>query len=635
MKYIIIFLTITFAASGKVKLPALTADGMLLQRDKPITLWGWAEPGETINISFQKKNYQTIAETGGTWKITIPAQPAGGPHTITVNDQTVNNIMIGDLWLCSGQSNMETPVPRLMTLYGDEIRNYTNRSIRYVKLPVTFNFHQPQQDTPPAQWLELTPENAMAYAGIPYFFAKTMFEHNNIPTGIINASAGGTPIEAWMPEESLANFPAIINDKRMCESDEYVKAMQQSAAITAKRYAEVMTQEDRGINSPIHWSKTTIDDTDWPSTEMFDNSWAWNKQQPIFGTFWLRQHINIPDTLASQAATLYMGRIEGADSVYINGKFVGNTTYQYPPRIYAIPPGTLQPGQNLIVARISGGAPSFVKDKPYKLVFQTAAQEIPLAGTWKYRTGVIMPPPEGTTISFAGKPTGLYNAMIAPLQPWKIKGIIWYQGESNTGRHHEYHQMLTALIHSWRNLWNPETPFLVVQLPNYMEPGKYNPNSAWAEMRNIQRQVAHNTQGVQLAVTIDLGEWNDVHPLNKKDVANRLALLARKFIYGEKTLIAEGPVFTTSEIQGNTIILSFADGTNDLLPVDHLRGFFIAGADGIYKEAKATITEGSKVIVQSKNVPQPLHVRYAWANNPQEANLRNRSGLPASPFTTE
>jgi sialate O-acetylesterase len=277
------------------------------------------------------------------------------------------------------------------------------------------------------------------------------------------------------------------------------------------------------------------------------------------------------------------------------------------------------------------GFPEFVKDKPYKIVCD--GQEIMLTGEWKYRLGAEMNPPGGGGISFQYKPVGLYNAMIAPLQNFPVKGFIWYQGESNTDRNAEYYDMMSTLIGDWRSLWKKEVPFLIVQLANYMEPALLQQNSGWAELRNVQLKLSQTIPQTGLAVAIDLGEWNDIHPLNKKDVGKRLALQARSIIYGEK-IVKDGPVYQSKTVDGNKIILSFKQGTNDLSPVNELKGFAVAGADGIFKLATATI-DGNKVIVWNDDVAQPVRVRYAWANNPDGANLYNKAGLPASPFQSE
>ena len=427
-------------------------------------------------------------------------------------------------------------------------------------------------------------------------------------------------------------FPAYLNDKRICESDEYVAAMQRAGIVPGRRYNEVLIQQDKGLAGPVKWSSPACADSDWETAPMYDNRWARNGYRPLNGVFWLRRYVDIPAGLENDSSTLYLGRIEGADSTFINGQYVGSTSYQYPPRIYPVKPGVLKAGRNLVAVRMSGFGVSFVKGKPYKFAFANK-QEVNVEGDWKYKVGVILPMPAGGGVSFPNKPVGLYNGMIAPLKHHALKGVIWYQGESNADRYNEYYALLTSLIRDWRSLWGQELPFLVVQLPNYMEPGLLQPFSSWAELRNVQLKVTQDVPRTALAVAIDLGEWNDIHPVNKKDVGKRLALQARKLAYGEK-IISEGPSYQSMEVVGNKVWRTFKEGTGNLMPVDSLEGFTIAGADGVYKLAKATI-EGKKVVAWSNEVPEPRHLRYAWANNPEGANLRNEAGLPASPFRTE
>ncbi|MDR1723260.1 MAG: sialate O-acetylesterase [Tannerella sp.] len=654
MKRIVTILLFLFycliSSVASVRLPSIFADGMVLQRDVPVTIWGKATPWEVVAVSItpvidasvtarneavssKSTKVTNTADENGCWEVTLPPQEAGTGYSLTVNDVVINDVAFGDVWLCSGQSNMETPLPRLMLPYGDEIKSYSNTLIRYVKIPTSYNFHAPQDDTPSAPWLPLTVENASSYSALPYFFAKEMFERTgSVPVGIINASVGGTPIEAWLSEKSIADNPLLMNDKRICEDDEWVAAVNRTAGIPQRRWYEVLTAQDEGINGAVRWDAVDYKDDDWDTTDLFDNSWGLNGRAPFYGSVWFRKYIYVE---SPTEATLYMGRIEGADSMFVNGKFVGNVTYSYPPRIYALPTGTLRKGRNLLTVRVqcSGGMASFVPDKPYKIIFSDG-KEISLEGAWKYRRGASMPaPPSGGGIAFQNKPTGLYNGMIAPLQKFNFKGVIWYQGEANADRWQEYGERLTALIDDWRGLLGAETPFLLVQLPNYMKPSDYQANSNWAALRNVQLQVAQKTPHAGMAVAIDIGEWNDIHPLNKKDLGKRLALQATKHVY-DKDLVCDGPVYESKVIKGRKIVLTFRAGTDSLESVSPLKGFVIAGADGRFVPANAEV-QGRQVVVWNDAVANPLNVRYAWADNPLGANLRNTAGLPASPFKTD
>jgi sialate O-acetylesterase len=634
-KNILLSVCLAFAlsATAEVRLPQLVSTGMVLQRNAPVKIWGWAAPQEKVSVRLLKARQEAVANAQGEWEVTLKELPVGGPYTITItasNTLTVKDVLVGDVWICSGQSNMETPVSRVMSMFGDEIRNYSNPNIHYVKIPLTYNFHAPQTDVPPCNWVDLTPETAQDYSAVAYFFAKEMYEKTGVPVGIINSSVGGSPAEAWISEEALQPFPALINDMRICQSDEFVAEMQRLGALPGRRWHTVLNGQDKGLNDAVKWSSPACNDRDWQTTDLLDNSWGRNGLYPANGVFWFRKEVEIPADWANQAVRLFMGRIVDADSVFVNGVFVGTTGYQYPPRNYSVPPGILKAGKNLIAVRLvsSNGFPEFVKNKPYKMVFNN--REISLEGQWKYKTGALMPAASGGGITFQYKPTGLYNAMIYPLKRFAAKGFLWYQGESNTGRAAEYYDLMSALIRDWRGLWQAELPFLIVQLANFMEPALLQQNSGWADLRDVQLQLAQTIPNTGLAVAIDLGEWNDIHPLNKKDVGKRLALQAQKLAYGEK-IVSDGPVYQSSKIEGNKIVISFKEGTNNLRPVDTLKGFAIAGADGVFKLAKATM-QGKQIIVWCDEISAPTAVRYAWANNPDGANLYNTEGLPASPF---
>ena len=650
---IILFFT-ALSGFAQVRLPQFISDGMVLQRDVPVKIWGWASPGEKVTVchpvldagssgkkgiagqarndkaSKARNDINTQAGVDGKWEIQLPPQKAGGPYTIKINTIEVKNILFGDVWICSGQSNMETPVSRVMSMFGKEIENYSNPKIHYIKIPMAYNFHGAKDDVPPCSWVELNPETALDFSAVAYFFAKELFEKTSVPIGIINSSVGGSPAEAWISEEALKPFPAMLNDMRICQSDEYVAEMIRMSSLPGQQWNKILNDQDKGLNETEKWYSPQYDDRLWATTDLFENSWGQANFRPSNGAFWFRKTINIPQKYENQPALLYMGRIVDADSVFINGICVGTTGYQYPPRNYNVPANILKAGKNQITVRLvsQSGFPEFITGKPYKLVFPDT--EISLEGQWKTHTGALMPPVAGGGIPFQYKPTGLYNAMIAPLKNLAVKGIIWYQGESNTGRYNEYYDLMTTLIGDWRNLWGKNLPFISVQLANFMQPALFQQQSDWAELRNIQQEIYQTVPNTGMAVAIDVGEWNDIHPLNKKEVGKRLSLQARSLAYGEK-IICDGPVYQSNTMDGNRVILSFKSGTDQLKPVDKFKGFAIAGTDGIFKTAQAVINE-NHVIVWSDDIDQPAKVRYAWADNPEGANLYNQEGLPASPF---
>lgn len=629
---VLLLLCLAPLCEAKVKLPVLIADGMVLQREQNIQLWGFADPNEGITVSFLKKKYTTQTDSEGNWKLTLPPSKAGGPYVMTVNQIEIKNILIGDVYLCSGQSNMELPISRVIDLFKKEVEAYSNPMIRHIKVPLSYNFREPEVDINPAQWKELNPTDAMQFSAVAYFFARELYAHTKIPVGLINAAVGGSPVEAWISEEGLKPFPKYLNEKELYHSDRYIESIRTSEQIKSNRWSEVLYKGDAGLHESVQWFASTYNDAGWQAIDLFDTAWNNNGLTPINGSHWFRKDVEVLQEQADKESELRLGCIVDADSVYVNGIFVGATAYQYPPRIYKIPKGLLKAGKNTIAVRLVsyGGYAHFVADKPYKIVFDDS--QVTLEGVWKYKLGTPMPAAPGQTF-FHYKPVGLYNAMIAPLTNYALKGILWYQGESNASRYNEYYDLLKAMIVDWRGAFNdPSLPFIVAQLPNFMLPRNIPSESEWAELRDVQLKLSHNLPNVGLCVTIDLGEWNDIHPLNKKAVGYRLALQAQRFSPVKQPLVSDGPIYLSSTTEGNRIILSFAEGTNNLLPVE-LKGFAIAGADGNYKWAKAII-EHNKVIVWQDDIPHPVKVRYAWADNPQGANLRNKTGLPASPFQT-
>ncbi|MDR1652639.1 MAG: sialate O-acetylesterase [Prevotellaceae bacterium] len=644
---IFIYTNIVFA---EVRLPCLVSNNMILQRDMPAKIWGTAAPGENIAVYLEKtptatspstgvEKFKTVADKDGHWELTIPAHQAGGNYNMQIKGNNVcyiNNIIFGDVWLCSGQSNMETPVSRLMSKYGDEINAYTNPDIRYVKIPMSYNFHEPQTDVLPCAWVMLDPQTAQNFSGVAYFFAKFLYEKTQVPQGIINSSVGGTPAEAWISETYIKRFPAAENALRMMKDNNFVEQMQSLNGLAAKRWGQIADSQDLGINEHIRWYSPNYDDSQWAETHLFDNSWGKNGYAAKNGIFWFRKEIDIPQTLENLEAKLFMGRIVDADSLFVNGIYVGSTSYQYPPRNYTVAKNILKHGKNIITVRLvsQSGTPEFVKEKPYKIVFGNG-QEISLEGAWKYKVGAVMPAVAGNTMTIHYQPTGLYNAMIAPLRNFNIKGFVWYQGEANTFNYYEYFDLMNAMIANWREDWRrPQLPFLFVQLCNFMEPAHYQQNSAWAALRNVQRLIDEKIDNTAMAVTIDIGEWNDIHPLNKKDVAVRLGLQAQKHAYSQE-VNADAPRYKSYEIKGNKIILHFKDGTDKFAQADDLQGFYITDRKGDnFVAAKAKIV-GKTVEVWSEQIEKPVQVRYAWANNPDLWNLRGSNGLPASPFETE
>jgi sialate O-acetylesterase len=631
--FALLFFQTTFC---QVKLPRLVRDSMVLQRDAAIKIWGWASPKEKIKISFLNKNYKTATGADGKWLINIPPMKAGGPYTMDIagkNKITLKEILIGDVWFCSGQSNMVHQLNIHDVTYANEIATANYPQIRQFWIPTLTSLTGPGDDLPTGFWASAVGEAVRPFSAVVYFFAKNLYEKYHVPIGLINASVGGTPIEAWTSEEGLKEFAAIQTTIQKNKDTSYVNELNRKAANANKP----SPSQDRGLIEDPKWFETSYIAKGWHPINI-PGYWEDQGVKDLNGVVWYRKEIDVPASMIGKPAKVFLGRIIDADVLYINGKQVGNTTYMYPQRRYKVPADLLKPGKNIFVVKVTNtnGKGGFVPDKPYCLF--AGNDSVDLKGTWQYKVAEVFDLRNGFSgegINAQNQPTALYNAMVAPATNYTIRGFCWYQGESNTGRAKEYAKLQPAQISDWRTKWQQgNLPFLFVQLPNFMEANYLPAESQWATLRESQLKSL-SVPNTGMAVAINLGEWNDIHPDNKKDVGDRLALIAKKLAYGEN-IVYSGPLYQSSTIEGNKIIISFTNtgsglGTND---ADAPAEFAIAGADKKFIWAKAKI-EGDKIIVSSDEVTSPMYVRYAWADNPVNPNLYNKEGLPASPFTTE
>ncbi|MEJ2052697.1 MAG: sialate O-acetylesterase [Calditrichaceae bacterium] len=634
-KLFIFLFVLNASLFADVMLPKIISDGIVLQRNAEVKIWGWADPEENITLHFMDSLYQTSADDSGNWAIKLSDLEAGGPYTMTIAGKDtieLKNILVGDVWVCSGQSNMELTMQRVSPLYKDEIANANNPRIHYFDVPKTYNFDGPQKDFPYGKWVPVNRENILSFSAVAYFFGKEIYKDQKVPIGLVLSALGGSPAEAWMSEDALKEFPSYYKEARRFRDSTLIKEIQISDRARISKWYTELHHKDAGYKGKP-WYSPDLNTRDWQVTQI---PGYWDEDGPgiMNGVVWFRRTFNIPDSLAGKQAKLLMGRIVDADSVFVNGKFVGTTGYQYPPRRYSIPQNLLKKGENVIAARVISniGVGGFVPDKPYEIIIDD--QKIDLKGKWRFKIGAKMKPLESQTF-IRWKPEGLYNAMLAPLLNYHIKGVIWYQGESNAERPIEYRKLFPAMIRDWRKNWGQGNfPFIFAQLPNCMEARPQPSESNWALWREAQLR-ALSLPNTGMAVTIDLGEWNDIHPLDKEDVGKRLALAAKKVAYGED-IVYSGPIYKSMEIKGNKIILSF-DHTGSGLEAkgsDKLQCFAIAGKDKKFVWAKAKI-EDNRVVVWNEHIENPAAVRYAWADNPENANLYNKEGLPASPFRTD
>ena len=634
---------------AKITLPQLFQSGMVLQRGKPVPIWGKANAGEQIVVSWQKKQYSATADAEGRWRVDLPKMKAGGPYTLEVKSEDVKSeklvledVMVGDVWLLSGQSNIDVTIERVYPQYVDEIEHFNIPQVRLFRVQNETNTHGVQDDIrrTSINWKPLTKQNAWLFSAVGSFLGKRMWEKNKVAQGIIVNSWGGTPIEAWISADSLAKaYPLLIKKLAFYQNDNYVRAQMQANNEANKRWDELLNKADK-VQS---YSQPNCQDAKWKTIDQ--DNWSWRGT----GSVWLRQHININKEHAGKPARLLLGTLFDQDITYLNGKEIGHTYYQYPPRRYDIPEGLLREGDNVIAVRFINkyGAAHFIPEKPYLIAFgddrfsqnPMPKDVIPLGKTWKMHVGAEMPNCPSGDVSMQNQPTTLYNAVLYPLAPYAINGVVWYQGESNTGNPAPYANYLKKLMGCWRDRWQEQLPFCIVQLANYdgrQQTGNPKPidpqdnpvnYSGWASLREAQRLTAKADARAELAVINDLGETVDIHPLRKKEVAERIGLCFDRLIYNNKVNLS--PEVISTEVQNNSVVLTL----DQPVQAGTLFDFELAGPDGRFLNAEAVVLANNPTaIILRKVVTHPTKVRYAWKDNPIRANVRSLSGLPMSSF---
>ena len=611
-----------------MKLSAILSNGMVLQRGAPVAIWGSAERSQSVQVVFMDNTYTTTADKDGSWRIALGELAPGGPYTMTISsgEETVviDDILVGDVWVLGGQSNMELPITRTVELLGNEVRGVNLPQVRQFTVPQVYDFHGPRQDIEGGVWIKAVDDAVLKFSATGFFMARSLYEQYRVPIGLIMTAIGGTPVEAWTSEPSLRAIGGYDQQLDQNKNDRFVEQTIQSDAAREQAWHSDLNKRDLGLQDG--WFSEGIDSSDW-SVLAVPQSFAGTELEPLRGSVWFRTDVDVPGELAGAEALLKLGTIIDADQAYVNGELVGATGYRYPPRRYIVPAGVLKAGKNSIAVRVimTHNTGEFVPDMPYEL--HVGDRVIDLQGNWQYRIGAVTETLVPQTF-FQYMPSGVYNGMLAPLRQYAIKGAAWYQGESNAERAASYNRLFQAMVKDWRSSWGiGDFPFVYAQLPKYGSAEQTD----WAELREQQRQglSAPNTA---MAVLIDCGEYNELHPQDKRTVGQRLALCARSIAYGED-IVYSGPLFQRAERIGKELHLHFDHvGSGLVARGGEPQAFEVSGADGCFVAATARLS-GDTVVVSADGVDEPHHVRYAWSNNPTTANLYNREGLPASPFT--
>jgi len=615
-----------------------------------VPVWGTAEKGETVTVRFADQEANTQADAEGRWEVRLQLMSASSePRTLTVESQNVavafSNVLVGEVWVCSGQSNMEMGLTNCQNAEA-EIATAQFPDVRLFTVPKR-TMMQPETDIPDGTWKVCTPETAPPFSGVAYFFGRELHRRLGVPIGLIDTSLGGTTAEAWTSRDGLLGDPKVREIVE--EMDRNIPLWeQQRAEWQAKICAlEERTKDIENLGFPQGWADFPCPSGEWREMEI-PGLWQ-NRGHNVSGIFWFRKEVELPASWVGKNLVLSLGAADKSDISYFNNEKVGTVSMKEEPgawslpRVYPVPGRLAKAGRNVIAVRVhsdryNGGLNGPASVMQLSCPALPDAKPLPLAGTWHYAIetnyGLVELPPEPLSPGNINMPCGLYNGMIAPLTPFAVRGAIWYQGESNAGRACQYRALFPALIRDWRKAWGqPDFAFYFVQLANHMAVKSIPDESQWAELREAQT-LTLALPHTGMAVAIDIGEAEDIHPRNKQDVGLRLTLNALHQTYGQDSVIPCGPLFQEFQREGRSIRLAFHYvGEGLCAKGEPLQGFAIAGADRKFVWADARI-EGETVVVSSPEVPDPVTVRYAWADNPV-CNLYNAAGLPASPFRAD
>lgn len=646
------FLVAALAQAPTLRLPSIFSDNMVLQRDASLPFFGTGKPGTSVSVALNGHHANTKVKPDGTWMLKLRPMKAGGPYTATITGDgtvTLRNVMVGEVWVCSGQSNMELRVSEANE--SQLAQAEADPAVRMFTVE-RFSAEQPAEDVK-GSWVPAKPDTVLPFSAAGYWFGSELHKRLGVPVGLIHSSWGGTPAEAWISRDGLKENPALtsILTNYIASLKDFPTRKAQFDRDLAAWKAEVYHVDLGNDGYGLGYADPSRDVSSWNKVTL-PNLIEVTEGRQMDGAVWYRKEIELPADWAGKTLHVCLGTIDDFDITYFNGHRIGmideKTQYWYAvDRVYPVPPALVKPGKNTIAIRVfdqfgRGGFTSGAPSMKIKLADGTGTP-ITLAGEWLSRIERYIRPASEETIASQPSPPfgpghpwapgGLYNGMISPFIPYAVKGAIWYQGEANVDRAYQYRELFPAMIQSWRKAWGQgDFPFFYVQLPNYTERLPSPAESNWAELREAQAMTLR-LPNTGMAVTLDLGEANDIHPKSKREVGHRLAAIALDRLYGEHLAIT-GPTMKNVKFEEGKVVIEF-DSAGPLRTIDGgpIGGFTLAGEDRKFYFGDAKI-EGNTVVVTCPLVLKPVALRYAWANNPY-VNLTDDGGLPTAPFRTD
>jgi len=621
----------TAAAEPLPFVSPIFGDNMVLQRGKPDAIWGWSEPGDAVHVQIGDYSASGVAGSDHRWQVKIQPPAVGGPYTMKITGQQtveLHNVLVGDVWLCGGQSNMELALRATLNA-AEEVKKANDPEIRFFTVFGRPAYHP--AGIVRGRWQVVSPETANSVSAVAYYFGVKVQQEIHVPIGLVVDAVGGSPAEAWTSAAAL---------RPLKDFDTPLAEVQRLAAEGAPEYGNYIMHwyDEYDVGLKGNWETPNFDDSGWKEVQI-PGGFAELGVPETPAVAWFRKEIVLPDPLPSGHATMFLGSIERMDTVYVNGTFIGGSAWVENPRVYPLRDGVLKPGRNVVAIRVLKTKPDggfLSKPEELRLTFGEG-DSIPLAGQWKGKVSIDARPPQPLPLRYENwpvMPTVLYQGMLAPIAPLSIAGAFWYQGEQNSERGYQYRKILPAMIADWRNLFGQgDFPFYIVSLPAFGQRSPTPTDDGWADVRESMAITAATVPNSCLAVTIDTGDPNNIHAKDKEPVGNRLAFCALAKYYG-KDVAYSGPTLASVKRLRHSIELRFAHADGGLVAKGgKLEAFSIAGEDRKWYWAEARI-KGDSVILSSPSVPHPKEARYAWQSNPA-ATLFNGAGLPVGPFRTD